>query len=128
MAEARGYIEGYYGKLLTWDDRARLLKRMQRLGMTGYLYAPKEDALHRWQWRIPYNDDWTSRFAAFAVAANAVHIDLVAGIAPGLDFDFASLEPDASQSDDAAGRSGAFAGKSASSFGGWCDRHYLADG
>ena len=75
---------------------------MQRLGATGYLYAPKEDALHRWQWRIPYNDDWTSRFAAFAKAA-AAHIDLVAGIAPGLDFDFASLDPDASQSDDAAG-------------------------
>ncbi|MEL0042363.1 MAG: beta-N-acetylglucosaminidase domain-containing protein, partial [Candidatus Puniceispirillum sp.] len=103
MAEARGYIEGYYGKLLTWDERARLLKQMQRLGMTGYLYAPKEDALHRWQWRTPYNADWTSRFAAFAKAANAAHIDLVAGIAPGLDFDFASLGPDASQSDDVAG-------------------------
>ena len=44
MAEVRGYIEGYYGKLLTWDERSRLLKQMQRLGMTGYLYAPKEDA------------------------------------------------------------------------------------
>ena len=103
MAEARGYIEGYYGKLLTWDERARLLKQMQRLGMTGYLYAPKEDALHRWQWRTPYNSDWTSRFAAFAKAAAAAQIELVAGVAPGLDFDFASLGPDASQSGDTAG-------------------------
>ena len=31
-----GYIEGYYGRLLEWDDRARLLHRLSSLGNGRY--------------------------------------------------------------------------------------------
>ena len=40
-----GYIEGYYGKLLEWQDRDRLLDGLEAVGMTSYFYAPKDDAL-----------------------------------------------------------------------------------
>ena len=39
-----GYIEGYYGRLLDWRDRNRLLGGVAAAAMTSYFYAPKEDA------------------------------------------------------------------------------------
>ena len=39
----RGYIEGYYGKLLSFEDRHKLLVCLENLSMDSYLYAPKED-------------------------------------------------------------------------------------
>ena len=50
-----GYIEGYYGRLLDWDDRTRLLHRLSSLGLNAYLYAPKEDECHRFEWRRPWD-------------------------------------------------------------------------
>ena len=40
-----GYIEGYYGRLLDWRDRNRLLGGVAAAAMTSYFYAPKEDAV-----------------------------------------------------------------------------------
>jgi len=60
--------------------------------MNSYLYAPKDDAAHRFAWRTPYDDEWLAGFADFAAAAARQNIDVMAGIAPGLDFNFAELE------------------------------------
>ncbi|MGB1864512.1 MAG: beta-N-acetylglucosaminidase domain-containing protein [Candidatus Puniceispirillum sp.] len=87
-----GYIEGYYGHLLGWDDRLRLLDRLASLSMNAYLYAPKDDPCHRFHWRVDYDSDWRAGFAQFCRDAHARHISVIAGIAPGLDFDFADLD------------------------------------
>lgn len=87
-----GYIEGYYGKLLSWADRGAILTTLAKLGMKSYFYAPKEDSLHRFQWRTPYGDQWREDFRAFTADASAKKIDVIAGIAPGLDFDFGHLD------------------------------------
>ena len=87
----RGYIEGYYGRLFTWLERIAILDRMQELSMDTYFYAPKEDAYHRHQWREPYPEEWRTRFSIFANAAAKRNITVIAGIAPGLDFNFADL-------------------------------------
>ena len=87
-----GYIEGYYGRLFDWRDRNRLLGGVAAAGMTSYFYAPKEDACHRQFWRQPYDKTWQAEFAQFAATAAAKNIHLIAGIAPGMDFDFASLD------------------------------------
>ena len=84
----RGYIEGYYGRLLSFKDRHQLLGTLHDLSMDSYLYAPKEDVLHRFDWRRPYPEDWCADFAAFCEAARAKQIRILAGIAPGLDFAF----------------------------------------
>ena len=84
----RGYIEGYYGRLLSFEDRHRLLGTLHDLSMDSYLYAPKEDVFHRFEWRQPYPDDWCAEFAAFCAASRAKQIKVLAGIAPGLDFAF----------------------------------------
>ena len=87
-----GYIEGYYGRLFDWPARHELVAVMAGLGMNSYLYAPKDDAAHRFAWRTPYDAEWLSGFADFAAAAARQNIDVMAGIAPGLDFNFAELE------------------------------------
>ena len=87
----RGYIEGYYGRLLTWNERGMILNHLSQLGMGYYLYAPKEDPCHRFDWRQDYDQDWMTHFQSFCAEAKAGHVDVIAGVAPGIDFDFAHL-------------------------------------
>ena len=95
-----GYIEGYYGRIFDWRNRNRLLGGVAAAGMTSYFYAPKEDACHRQFWRQPYDKAWQAEFTQFAATAAAKNIHLIAGIAPGLDFDFASLDAARNQKND----------------------------
>ena len=37
-----GYIEGFYGKLLRWDDRNLIIKKLNKNKMNSYFYAPKK--------------------------------------------------------------------------------------
>ena len=87
----RGYAEGYYGKLLTWSDRCDLLDALARNRQNTYYYAPKEDSLHRLNWRAPYDASWLANFTRFTDTASAKKIEVVAGVAPGLDFNFQHL-------------------------------------
>ena len=52
-----GVIEGYYGMPLTHEQRLAFLEWMPTEGLDVYCYAPKDDPLHRHQWRDPYPDD-----------------------------------------------------------------------
>ena len=87
-----GYIEGYYGKLLTWVDRERILNRLIKNKMFNYLYAPKEDNLHRNNWRKPYNKVWNKKFKIFCESAKLKKINIIFGISPGIDFNFNKLD------------------------------------
>lgn len=88
--EIWGYIEGYYGRLFGWEERASLIDHLADLGGNAYLYAPKEDSLHRRDWRLPYPAAWRGRFGALAAQARRRGVDLVPGMAPGLSFDYTS--------------------------------------
>jgi len=87
----KGYAEGYYGRLLSWQDRLAVLDRLYANKFNTYYYAPKEDVKHRFHWREPYGESWRHSFREFCAQAKARQIYVVAGIAPGLDFDFAHL-------------------------------------
>ena len=50
----KGYIEGYYGRLFSQDERAKVINHMGKLKMDFYLYGPKEDLYHRVKWTKPY--------------------------------------------------------------------------
>ena len=84
-----GYIEGYFGRLLDWPQRHWLMRQMADLGLDTWVYAPKEDPLHRRQWRQPYPAAWREEFAAFCQEASSRNVHVVAALSPGLDFDFA---------------------------------------
>lgn len=48
---------GFYGRPWTFDQRRHLYKRLKKLGMNTYLYAPKDDLKHRAEWRILYTPE-----------------------------------------------------------------------
>ncbi len=86
-----GYIEGYYGKLLNWDERKKIVKKLKMLDMKYYFYAPKEDMFHRKCWRKKYPKKWTEQFKGFTHFSNLNNVKIIAGVSPGLDFNYSSL-------------------------------------
>jgi len=88
ITPVRGYLEGYYGKLLSWSERNDLLKFIASKRLNTYCYAPKEDASHRLHWRESYSSEWRKSFTQFCESAKNSNVSIIAGIAPGLDFDF----------------------------------------
>ena len=83
-----GYIEGYYGNLLSWENRKLIISSLQKNNMNTYFYAPKEDEYHRLNWRKKYDLEWRKNFRDFTKFSKQNNINVIAGIAPGLDFDF----------------------------------------
>ena len=83
-----GYIEGFYGKILNWDSRNKIIDTLSNHSMKYYLYAPKEDIFHRLLWRKSYPKSWINKFKNFCEYANSKGIKIIAGISPGLDYNF----------------------------------------
>lgn len=95
-----GYIEGYYGKLLSWKSRGLIIESLSKSKMTTYFYAPKEDLKHRLNWREKYSAKWRKKFRIFTDFSRKNNIQVIAGIAPGLDFNFKNLDSDLENSCD----------------------------
>ncbi len=92
-----GYIEGYYGRLFGWPERAALIdhlgsRRFREPCEAFYLYAPKEDPLHRRDWRLRYPAPWRKEFRALADRGAQRGVAVVPGMAPGLSFDYRSAD------------------------------------
>ena len=83
-----GYIEGYYGRILNWNERFRILRRLYKNNLNTYFYCPKEDLSHRLYWRKPYTKKWEQLFKHFCYKGNNLGINIIAGISPGLDYNF----------------------------------------
>ena len=49
--QMNGVIEGFYGTPWTWDERALVCRGIAAAGGDTYVYAPKDDPLHRDRWR-----------------------------------------------------------------------------
>ena len=90
MKRYSGYIEGYYGKLLSWDERRLVCNRMAEQHLNTYVYAPKEDPFHRARWKTPYPSSWIETFRIFVRNASRKSVSVVPCIAPGLSFDYTS--------------------------------------
>ncbi|KAI6214664.1 hypothetical protein M3Y94_00295200 [Aphelenchoides besseyi] len=56
-ADPNVFIQGFYGRPWTTEQRKNLFERMKTLGLNTYLYAPKDDLKHRFQWRALYNEE-----------------------------------------------------------------------
>ena len=95
-----GYIEGYYGNLLHWRDRLRLIKTLKNNGMNSYFYAPKDDPKHRYNWRKQYSKNWLQKFKNFCLHATQNNIEVIVGVSPGADFDFNEIYTNTTISND----------------------------
>lgn len=84
---ALGVVEGFYGPPWSFLERRRLVDMLGAHGMGTYLYAPKDDPLHRAAWRDPYDPAFLSEFADLARWGAARKVDVVFGMSPFLDLD-----------------------------------------
>jgi len=87
-----GYIEGYYGKELDWNQRKKLIYALKSLGLNTYIYAPKNDPYHRINWKQPYPVKWLKEFKALARVCKKSKIRFVGAVAPGLSMDYISVK------------------------------------
>lgn len=80
----RGIIEGFYGTPWSWEERRLICAELAAAGMDTYVYAPKDDPLHRAQWRDPYP---ASEMDAFASLVESGTLRVGFAISPGLSMD-----------------------------------------
>lgn len=78
----RGVLEGFYGRPWAWSERERMLEFMGQWGFNLYVYAPKNDPIHRNRWREPYLPEEVSRFGKLVRMAKERGIDFVFGLSP----------------------------------------------
>lgn len=88
LNKINGYIEGYYGKLLHWSDRYKIIEKLYSNKMNFYFYCPKEDIYNRFNWKKNYPKEWWFQFNNFCKFAEKKGIKIITGLSPGLDFNF----------------------------------------
>ncbi|MCC6156455.1 MAG: beta-N-acetylglucosaminidase domain-containing protein [Deltaproteobacteria bacterium] len=84
---ASGIVEGFYGRPWSHEERRRMILLLGRLDQGIYIYGPKNDPLHRDEWRTPYGDDAIARFAELQELSAMVGVTMSFGISPGKDMD-----------------------------------------
>ena len=86
----RGVVEGFYGPPWSPEERLALVERMGAWGMNRYLYAPKDDPLHRERWREPYPEATCAHFAELVARGRDVGVGVGFALSPGLSIRYAS--------------------------------------
>ncbi len=84
-----GLIEGFYGPPWSWDERIEICGALAEAGMDTYVYAPKDDPLHRSEWRTPYDEQ---QLAGFERLATEQPMRVGFTMSPGLSMDPLSSE------------------------------------
>lgn len=88
----RGYIEGFYGKPWSHENRRMMLELMSFYGMNTYYYAPKDDPYHRDRWSELYPEKELSALAELSELCRENFIKFHYCIAPGLSMKYSSEE------------------------------------
>lgn len=88
----RGIIEGYYGPAYTPVERLDWIAKLGRWGMNVYVYAPKDDALQRTEWRAPYGGDAMDAFSELVRAGDDAGVAVGFSVSPGLSMVYSSAE------------------------------------
>ena len=83
----RGVIEGFYGTAWTHEYRTDLFSFMGKYKLNTYIYAPKDDAKHREEWRSLYTEDERAKLKELVDCASDNNVRFVYAISPGKDID-----------------------------------------
>ena len=86
--QIRGVVEGFYGTPWTMEERARILQEMARLDMNLYVYAPKNDRLHRHQWKTPYPPEFFREFKNLVEEGKQLGVGVAIALSPGLSLTY----------------------------------------
>ncbi|MEC8108544.1 MAG: beta-N-acetylglucosaminidase domain-containing protein [Pseudomonadota bacterium] len=82
-----GYIEGYFGRLLSWEERDVILSQIEFKNLNTYFYCPKEDPYHRLDWKTPYPEKEKKSLEEFITKCESKKINFFFGISPGINFE-----------------------------------------
>ncbi len=66
------------------------MQSLASLNLNTYCYAPKEDLQHRFKWREAHSREWHESFSKLCNTAATTSVEVIAGIAPGLDFNYST--------------------------------------
>ncbi len=86
----RGYIEGFYGKPWSHENRIMMLELMSFYGMNTYYYAPKDDPYHRDRWFDLYPKQDLLALSELSALCEEKFMDFNFCIAPGLSMKYSS--------------------------------------
>ncbi len=86
----RGVVEGYYGTPWTHADRLWMIDRLGAWGMNRFMYAPKEDQLHRDLWRDPYPAAALTEFQELVEQGQSVGVDVGFALSPGMSVKYSA--------------------------------------
>ena len=86
----KGYIEGYYGRLLSLQGRQMIINELNNLSMDFYIYGPKEDPFHRIKWNKDYPLEQMDEFEQLIGLANSNQVKFYFAISPGLSIEASS--------------------------------------
>jgi beta-N-acetylglucosaminidase len=81
-----GIIEGFYGPPWSPVEREAMCALLAASGLNTYLYCAKDDLHHRAIWREPYAAADLQVLRALTTTAHAHGLQVVYGLAPGLDI------------------------------------------
>jgi hyaluronoglucosaminidase len=88
----RGIVEGFYGRPWTHAQRLDAISFLAPRGLNAYVYAPKDDAKHRTEWRVPYDERELADFRELAAHAETHEARFGFAISPGLDITYESAD------------------------------------
>ena len=88
----KGYIEGYYGRLFSKEEREMVVNHMGNLKMDFYIYGPKEDPYHRLNWQKPYPKKQSNELKALLRSSIKNKIKPVFALSPGMSMDAGSTK------------------------------------
>ncbi len=81
-----GFVEGFYGKPWTWEERWSTADFMAGAGYKSYLYAPKGDAFLRRRWHEAWPAETVAQLKMLAGRFRALGLSFGVGLSP-LDYD-----------------------------------------
>ncbi|MDR1464364.1 MAG: beta-N-acetylglucosaminidase domain-containing protein [Oscillospiraceae bacterium] len=88
----RGFLEGFYGKPWSVEQRKGMIDLMARHRMNTYFYAPKDDPYHRDRWEECYDSENLSALCDVLRFSAEKNMDFVYCLAPGLTICYSDIE------------------------------------
>ena len=77
-----GIVEGYYGKISTFEQRKKIISSLSEHDLNFYMYAPKEDPFLRSNIDIDHTENWLREFDDFIAYSQKMSVEVGIGLAP----------------------------------------------
>ena len=90
LFEARGILEGFYGKPWPEDRRTDIIPWLADHKYNGYMYAPKDDHKIRFGWRTSFSETEMKRFSDLAKLGEENFVEFCWELSPGVSVNYSS--------------------------------------